>query len=63
MKSIQFPQYSQEQEGDIGALCEYLFEKHSDIFDVFYLEECADDDIDKSCINCALVDESENEAN
>ena len=61
MRSIQRSQCSQELEDDIGALSEYLFEKYSDIFDVFYIEKCNDDDIDKSCINCALMDVSENE--
>ena len=35
-----------------GAMSEYLFEKYNDVFDVFYLKEYDQDDIDKSCSNC-----------
>jgi len=63
MECNQFPQYPQELEDDIGVLSEYLFEKYNDIFDVFYLEECANDDIDKyhRNRNCVLMAEYENE--
>jgi len=61
MKSNQFPEYPQQLEDAIDALSEYLFEKYNDIFDVFYLEECANDDINKCYSDCALMDEYENE--
>ena len=44
MESNQFPKYPQELEDDIDALSDYLFEKYDDIFGVFYLEECDEND-------------------
>jgi hypothetical protein len=61
MESDQFPKYPRELEDDIGALSDYLFEKYNDVFDVFYLNECDDNFVDKSCVNYALINESENE--
>jgi hypothetical protein len=63
MKSNQFPKYPQELEDDIDALSDYLFEKYQDIFDVFYLKERDDEDIDKHHRNrnCVLMAEYENE--
>jgi hypothetical protein len=60
MESDQFPKYPQELEDDIGALSDYLFEKHYDVFDIFYLEECVNDDINMSHSNCTLIDDFEN---
>ena len=57
MKSIRFPEYPQQLEDAIGELSEYLFENYNDVFDVFYLEECANDDIDMGYKNCTLLDE------
>lgn len=61
MKSNQFPEYPQQLEDAIDALSEYLFEKYNDIFDVFYLEECANDDIDKSRSDRVLMDDYKDE--
>jgi hypothetical protein len=58
MESIQFPKYPQELEDNIDALSDYLFEKHHDVFDVFYLNECANGDVDKNCSDCVLVNEN-----
>jgi len=58
MESIQFPKYPQELEDNIDALSDYLFEKYQDVFDAFYLEECANDDVDKHCSDCTLADEN-----
>lgn len=46
MESVQFPKYPQELEDDINTLSDYLFGKYQYIFDVFYLKECANDDVD-----------------
>jgi hypothetical protein len=59
MKNNQFPKYPQGLEDGIDALSDYLFEKHNDAFDVFYLEECANDDIDNHYSACALADGNE----
>ena len=61
MKSNQFPEYPQQLEDAIGELSEYLFEKYNDIFDVFDLEECANDDIDKSRSDRVLMDDYKDE--
>jgi hypothetical protein len=58
MESIQFPKYPRELEDNIDALSDYLFEKYLDVFDVFYLKECANDDVDKHYSDSTLVDEN-----
>jgi len=59
MESIQFPKYPQGLEDGIDALSDYLFEKHNDAFDIFYLEECANADVDNHYSDCPLVNDNE----